>query len=518
MADDTQDGFLTMHELDFDHGHMMSEEQQKAISDVIWAADNVELTTVGVDVGSSTSHLMFAKVHLQRLTTALSSRFVVVGREVLWRSPILLTPYLDDNTIDVNLLGNFINAGYKEAGLKKDSVDSGAVILTGEALKRKNAEAITHLFAEESGKFVCASAGHHMECAMAAHGSGAVALSRKQKDVILNIDIGGGTTKLGLVDKGQLVHTAAVEVGGRLVAWDENMRLIRIEGPALRHAEKAGIKLERGKVITEDEITKLVEVMADVLVPLVMQQKPTGLVKELMVTEELPAEPKPLAVTFSGGVSEYIYGRETANYRDLGKPLADAIARRLKDKRIPYKVYDPGAGIRATVIGASQFSVQVSGNTISISNQESLPVRNVPVLHPQMDLSGDIDAKKVAAEIKKSIDKHDFAEGEQAVALAFRWQGDPLHARLKGLADGIVAAMPKTAAGGTPLVLMMDGDVGKTLGVILKRECNVETDTISIDGVQLKEFDYVDIGEMIRPTNVVPLVIKSLLFSSPGLK
>ena len=165
-----------MHELGFDHGHMSPEDQQ-AIADTIWAADNVELVTVGVDVGSSTSHLMFAKVHLQRLTTALSSRFVVVNREVLWRSPILLTPYLSDNTIDVGFLQKFIEEGYKEAGLKRSDIDSGAVILTGEALKRKNAEAITHLFAEESGKFVCASAGHHLECAMAAHGSGAIALS-----------------------------------------------------------------------------------------------------------------------------------------------------------------------------------------------------------------------------------------------------------------------------------------------------------------------------------------------------
>ncbi len=516
MAEDTEDGFLTMHDLDFDHGHI-TPEQEKAIADVIWAADNVELTTVGVDVGSSTSHLMFAKVHLQRLTTALSSRFVVVGREVLWRSPILLTPYLDDNTIDVDQLSKFINAGYQEAGLTKDSIDSGAVILTGEALKRKNAEAITHIFAAESGKFVCASAGHHMESAMAAHGSGAVALSRKEKGVILNIDIGGGTTKLGLVDKGQLLHTAAVEVGGRLIAWDENMRLTRVEGPALRHAEKAGIKLARGQKITEDEITKLVETMADVLVPLVMQQKPEGLSKEVLVTEELPSEPKPFAVTFSGGVSEYIYGREQTNYRDLGQPLADAITRRLKDKRIPYKAYDPGAGIRATVIGASQFSVQVSGNTISISNHDTLPLRNVPVISPKLDLSGDIDAAVVTREIKSALTRFDFQEGEQTVALALRWQGDPLHARLKALADGIVAAMPKTAAGGTPMVLMLDGDVGKTLGVILKRECNVEADAISIDGVQLKDFDYVDIGEMIRPTNVVPLVIKSLLFSTPGM-
>src|SRR5712691_13522044 len=68
--------------------------------DVTWALDNVELTTVGVDVGSSTSHLLFAKLHLQRLTQSLSSRFVVVHREVLHRSPILLTPYRPDGLID----------------------------------------------------------------------------------------------------------------------------------------------------------------------------------------------------------------------------------------------------------------------------------------------------------------------------------------------------------------------------------------------------------------------------------
>ena len=172
---------LIMHELEFDHGHM-TPEQQQAVADVIWAADNVELKTVGVDIGSSTSHLMFSRVHLQRLTTALSSRFVVVGREVLWRSPILLTPYkLDDNTIDVGKLSAFIDGAYKEAGLSRDDIDSGAVILTGEALKRNNAEAITHLFAGETGKFVTASAGHHLECAMAANGSGAVALSRARE-------------------------------------------------------------------------------------------------------------------------------------------------------------------------------------------------------------------------------------------------------------------------------------------------------------------------------------------------
>ncbi|MFN4283354.1 MAG: ethanolamine ammonia-lyase reactivating factor EutA [Alphaproteobacteria bacterium] len=512
------DDELIMHELEFDHGHM-TPEQQQAIADVIWAADNVELKTVGVDIGSSTSHLMFSRVHLQRLTTALSSRFVVVGREVLWRSPILLTPYkLDDNTIDVEKLSAFIDGAYKEAGLTRDDIDSGAVILTGEALKRNNAEAITHLFAGETGKFVTASAGHHLECAMAAHGSGAVALSRREKACILNIDIGGGTTKLGLVEKGQLLQTTAFEVGGRLIAFDAEGRIVRLEGPALKHAAQAGVKVEKGLKLSDEDKAKICDVMADVLVAHVMQRDATGHAQDMLVTEPLPKEPVPVGVTFSGGVSEFIYGRETSDYGDLGKFLADAIVRRLKAKTVPYKIYDPGAGIRATVIGASQFSVQVSGNTISISNHNALPLRNVPVLSPKVSLATDeISAKDVEDAIRKAFTRFDFQEGETAIALALRWEGDPLHARIKAVADGIVAALPKTAAGAQPLVLMLDGDIGKTLGVILKRECDVQADIVSVDGVSLKEFDYVDIGEMIRPTNVVPLVIKSLLFSSPGV-
>ncbi|MEE8223358.1 MAG: ethanolamine ammonia-lyase reactivating factor EutA, partial [Alphaproteobacteria bacterium] len=177
---------------------------------------------------------------------------------------------------------------------------------------------------------------------------------------------------------------------------------------------------------------------------------------------------------------------------------------------------DPGQGIRATVIGASQFSVQVSGNTIHVSNADALPVRNIPVLRPNVKLDGDIDAIKVTEEIQKAMTRFDYVDGEQVSALAFNWEGDPLHARLKALADGICAGLPETIKGSHPLVLMIDGDIGKTIGNILTRECGVEADIVSVDGVNLKEFDYVDIGEVIQPTNVVPLVIKSLLFSTPG--
>ena len=105
-----------MHDLEFEHVHVDDAAETREMREAIWAADNVELTTVGIDIGSSTSHLMFARVHLSRLATGLSSRFVVVERKILWQSPILLTPYLPDFTIDTGKLAAFINACYARGG------------------------------------------------------------------------------------------------------------------------------------------------------------------------------------------------------------------------------------------------------------------------------------------------------------------------------------------------------------------------------------------------------------------
>jgi ethanolamine utilization protein EutA len=490
----------------------LTDEQIAEINEAIWKLENVELTTVGVDVGSSTSHLMFARVHLQRMGDLLSSRFVVVNREVLWRSPILLTPYRADNTIDSDQLDAFIHNAYKEAGLERSDVDSGAVILTGEALKRANAHAIADLFAAEAGKFVCASAGHHMEALLAANGSGTVALSREPRRTLLNVDIGGGTSKLAVVRGGEVLATAAAAVGGRLIAFAPDGTIERLEGPAEQAAAAAGVRLALGERLAPEDQAKLVRTMTDALVTLI-RGEPNALARELLVTDPLPDGWQADAITFSGGVAEYIYGRERTEYADVARALADEVRAALDDGRIALPVLDPGQGIRATVIGASQFSVQVSGNTISISDSTVLPLRNLPVIFPRLDLAADPDAEGVAQEIDSAIRRFDLEEGDSPVALAFRWQGDPLYGRLRALAEGIRRGMPRSVEQRLPLVLMLDGDVGKTLGDILKHELGVAGDVMSIDGMQLKEFDYVDIGEVIQPAYVVPVVIKSLLFA-----
>lgn len=491
---------IRLHEGGEPHFHDWSPEAREAIADTLWKAENVELTTVGIDIGSSTSHLMFSRVHLQRKTQLLSSEFAVVGREALWRSPILLTPFLPDFTIDAARLRAFIDSAYAEAGIDPDSIDSGAVILTGEAIKRSNAGAIARLFAAQAGKFVCASAGHRMECVLAAHGGGATAISRRTHRTVLNVDIGGGSTKLALIEAGEIRSTCAIAVGGRLIVQDDSGRLTRVEGPARLVAPGLAI----GEVLSPEDREKLIGALADAVLDLILGRKLEGLAKELLLTEPLERVAEPHLVTFTGGVSEYLFGRETRTFGDIAQPLAA----RLRAALPPGKLLDPGQGIRATVIGASQFSVQLSGKTIHLSPRAALPVRNVPVVFPALHLDAPFNAAHVSSAVNDSLKKL-APESGQPVALGIRWRGEPYYQRLRELAAGIAQAWP----GGAPLILMIDRDVGRLLGHILEHEIGLRAGVISIDGVQLREFDYVDIGELIQPSEVVPVVIKSLLFA-----
>jgi ethanolamine utilization protein EutA len=260
--------------------------------------------------------------------------------------------------------------------------------------------------------------------------------------------------------------------------------------------------------------------MADALVEILLDylngREPTRLGKGFLLTEPLPLDAhRPSAVTFSGGVAEYIYGREPKRFGDLGPDLAEALHRAAQQGRLPAQPVPLGEGIRATVLGASQFSVQLSGNTVHISDPAVLPLRNLPVVYARLS-AGTPEARAVAQAIKNGFVRLDLTEGEHPAAVALPWRGEPHYANLRALADGIAQAMPRSLAAGWPIVIALDGDIGASLGGILNEELDVTSPLVSIDGLQLVELDFVDVGELIQPANVVPVVVKSLAFSSHG--
>src|SRR6476469_4267025 len=232
----------------------------------MWRSERITLNSVGIDIGSSTSHLIFSRLTLRRQGVALSSRFVVVNREIIHESPILLTPYTDRTTIDTNKVGDFIHEAYRNAGLTPEDIDTGALIVTGEAVKKKNAEAIAALFSAEAGKFVCATAGHNLEAILASYGSGAVHMTYHEGGdfTVMNVDIGGGTSKIAIVQGGKVIDTCAVEVGARLVAMDENGVINRLEDTALKFAKMSGIDgLKLGATMGEDDKEKFAKALCD---------------------------------------------------------------------------------------------------------------------------------------------------------------------------------------------------------------------------------------------------------------
>ncbi|WP_306395616.1 ethanolamine ammonia-lyase reactivating factor EutA [Telluria beijingensis] len=501
------------HDLDLDHEHE-HEHGQAAIARLIHDQDTVVLRTVGIDIGSSTSHLLFARVTSQRLAEGWSSRFVVTGREVLWRSPIVLTPFLADGTIDAHALEHFIARAYRDAGFARDDIDSGAVILTGEAIKRRNARAIQEIFARESGKFVCATAGHQLESILAAHGSGAAALSRRRGECGLHVDVGGGTTKLALVGGGEVVGVAAFAVGGRLLARDAHGAWTRCDDAARLVAGQLGLDVAPSNLARPAVRREIARRMAQVVGDHLSGAALDGLGRALALTAPLARTVQPAFMTFSGGVAEYLFGREQADHGDIAGLLAQEIAAQIRS-RIALPLVEPMEGIRATVIGASQFTVQVSGKTIYLSDgmpsSPLLPAHNVPVLHLGLDLAGPIDPDRVAAALHEGAARLDLAPAAR-LAIAFRWQDEPEHARLFALASAIARFAAPAGQRSEPLFLAINGDVAASLGRMLHVELGLDCGLVSVDGIALRELDFIDIGAVLEPSGVVPVVIKSLLF------
>ena len=470
--------------------------------------DEIKLTSVGVDIGSSTSHLVFSRLELSQEGT----RYVVKKRTVLSESEILLTPYTDDLTIDVERLGHFINEQYGHAQLKREDVDTGALILTGVAVRRRNSRAIADLFAEEAGRFVSVTAGDGLETTMAAHGSGAVARSGREDAVVVNIDVGGGTSKIAVCAGGKVREVTAIDVGARLLAMDGANSVVRVEEAGRRHGGAVGVELELGQLMNDDTLQAIAAEMADRLFEVVNQQELTEETRELLRLPPLSYRGKVDAVTFSGGVSEFIYGHAGNGFGDMGAMLGREIRQRVEGLGVP--ILEPAARIRATVIGASQYTIQVSGSTIFISPPDAVPVRNVPVISVDFPWDDDIDPAKVITAIDNALRRLDLQTGRQPVALAFHWQGSATFARLQAFCGAVVEGLKPILDKGHPLILVNDGDIGGILGLHFKEEMKLDKPIISVDGIVLQEFDYIDVGALIPSSGAVPVVIKSLVFPS----
>jgi ethanolamine utilization protein EutA (predicted chaperonin) len=468
------------------------------------------LTSVGIDIGSSTSHVVLSRLTIRRHGSSLSSQFVVSDREVLFTSQPVLTPYASGTRIDMPRMESWIRDCYAAAGVSPEDVDTGAVVVTGEALNKQNAAEIATMLARWAGDFICISAGPEHEGMLAAHGSGSVALARQGLRVV-NVDVGGGTTKVSLVTDGRVEHVEAFAVGARLVAVDPTGAVVRIEPPAHAHAERAGVRLALGAPLADEDAELLAQTMADlVLAAIIPADTATeDARRRLLVTdptaESVQLRRRPDRLVFSGGVSEYVYGRDTTSYGDLGRLLGDALRARLRAAGLDPILADAGEGIRATVLGASQFTVQASGQTSYVSHPEQLPLRHLPVV--RLDVASRPSVPDLVDQLRRGLRRQGRDDAREPVAVALRWSGPRRYVDLRTVAEALTEAVDRG-----PLVVVQEPDLAHSLGRIVDVELGRREPLVVLDGIDVAELDFLDIGRPMGASGSFPVTVKSLTF------
>jgi len=485
-----------MHETDFEHSH----EELYAIATEIEGLERLDLVSVGIDVGSSTSHLAFSRLTLRKEAAAFSTRYRVAERELIFSSPVLLTPYTTATRIDFDALRGFIEQSYAVAGLTPEDIDTGAVVITGEALAKENAQPIADYFAQSGGAFVCVSAGPHHEAILAAHGSGAVALSRDTGRRVLNVDIGGGTTKLSLIDRGEILQTAALHIGARLIAFDDAGHVIRLEQAGQVLAREAGLTLALGDTIKQSQKKLLASLMADSLAG-VIRGAPSAFAQTLFLTE--PMRPERIDhLVLSGGAAEYLHQPQTPSFGDLGPELGLALGAFIGGLP-PGMIRPPTESLRATVIGAAAYTVQVSGSTNFPLDPALLPLRGRKVV-PATYRGGSFAPALAAA-----LAAFDLAAWQPGLVLAIKIETEIDYAALRAIAEGIAALVGRHE---TPVLVAVDQDIGQTLGAVLKEDLKLPGPLLVIDGIQVGALDHVDIGRPFGAAGLYPVTVKSLVF------
>ncbi|MFW9809972.1 MAG: ethanolamine ammonia-lyase reactivating factor EutA, partial [Candidatus Thorarchaeota archaeon] len=246
-----------------------------------------ELTSVGVDIGSSTSHVVFSQIVLEKNEKSRTEKFEIKERKILYSGPIHLTPFKDPDNVDFFALRDLLLTDYRNAGLSITDIDTGAVIITGETARKENAEWIVSELAGEVGKFVAATAGPNFESVLAAYGSGAVSRSAETGETIMNVDIGGGSSNIAICKDGRVVATTAINVGGRLVAFDDDGSIVRLENTGRKLGELVCCNLELGQSLDEAHKRVLADALAGALIECIQGKQDSRITSMLMMAAPL---------------------------------------------------------------------------------------------------------------------------------------------------------------------------------------------------------------------------------------
>lgn len=433
------------------------------------------LLSVGLDVGTTSTQLVVSRLTVENRASSFAVPDMdITERTVLYKSPVYFTPLLGENLVDGSAIREIVQKEYQNAGIHREDVDTGAIIITGETSRKENARAVLDALSDYAGDFVVATAGPDLESVLAAKGAGATELSRTTGKPVLHMDIGGGTSNLALIEDGKIVRTGCLNVGGRLIKFLKNGEITYVSS-----ALSGLFDRKPGEIVTITELYELAETLTQALEMAAGLLEPTELMKQLLTRETERSWNPPngeVVLSFSGGVADCINQElPWLHFGDLGPILGQTI----RKSRLCQGQYALGREtIRATVIGAGSYSTQLSGSTVYCQNVR-FPLKNLPV-------------------VENSSKIH-----EGSVVLSVPGIPSPTYSQVREIAGELAKNKPPE------LYICLEADMAKALGQALAARLPQQTRILCIDRVRVGEDSYLDIGEPVG--GAFPVVVKTLV-------
>lgn len=478
-------------------------------------ADKTAILSVGIDVGTSTTQVVFSKLQMDNAGGYFSvPRVAIVDKEVVYKSEVYMTPLKTDVLIDTEALRDIVAAEFRKAGYRPEDTDSGAVIITGESARKENSDAVLKSLSDFAGDFVVSAAGPDMESLIAGKGSGAWQYSMDHHCRVANLDIGGGTTNVVLFEDGETLARGCLDIGGRLICMNPQGIITKVSPAAAVMAQAAGVSVSVGDRCDELKLTAVTRQMAAALNAYlgVGTKDIDAILKQIKTpgSSDFPRPEKVQAVFFSGGVADLIYheSADTWAYGDIGVLLGRAI----RESRLftDFQKMEPGETIRATVVGAGTYTTTISGSTITYSD-DIFPLKNIPVIK----LDEELQEACFAGETEPVIRRIQWALGQndaEHFILAMPGKRDPGYTEMKRAAASIRQIMDRVQPPGEPILLVIESDIAKAMGQMIRQQPDLKRQVVAIDSIHVEDGEYVDMGKPMMNGMVIPVVVKTLIF------
>ena len=478
-------------------------------------ADKTAILSVGIDVGTSTTQVVFSKLQMDNAGGYFSvPRVAIVDKEVVYKSEVYMTPLKTDVLIDTEALRDIVAAEFRKAGYRPEDTDSGAVIITGESARKENSDAVLKSLSDFAGDFVVSAAGPDMESLIAGKGSGAWQYSMDHHCRVANLDIGGGTTNVVLFEDGETLARGCLDIGGRLICMNPQGIITKVSPAAAVMAQAAGVSVSVGDRCDELKLTAVTRQMAAALnAYLGVGTKDIDAILRQIKTpgsSDFPVPEKIQAVFFSGGVADLIYyeSADTWAYGDIGVLLGRAI----RESRLftDFQKMEPGETIRATVVGAGTYTTTISGSTITYSD-DIFPLKNIPVIK----LDEELQEACFAGETEPVIRRIQWVLGqndEEHFILAMPGKRNPGYMEMKRAAASIRQIMDRVQPPGEPILLVIESDIAKAMGQMIRQQPDLKRQVVAIDSIHVEDGEYVDMGKPMMNGMVIPVVVKTLIF------